>query len=197
MRENNYGFGLKRLMRQRGLAALEFSYVAVIFFTLLFGIIEVARAFYICNTLQEVTRRAAAAAATTDFTDLAALHQIRRDAVFRETDGPLPFAPNITHENIRIDYLAILRSSDALTMQPVDLPAATPALNRLECMRDPNSNGCIRLVRVRICAPGAGASCQPVPFVLLLPLVKLAFNLPTSTTVRVSESLGYAPGARP
>ena len=45
--------------RQRGVAAVEFALVVIIFLTLLFGIIELARSMYVFNTLKEVTRRAA------------------------------------------------------------------------------------------------------------------------------------------
>jgi hypothetical protein len=81
--------------RQRGVAAVEFSVVAVIFFMLFFGIVDIIRALYICNILQEVTRRATALAVNTDFTDAAAMAQVRTQAVFRTTPGMLAFSdPN-------------------------------------------------------------------------------------------------------
>ncbi|WP_307164885.1 TadE family protein [Massilia sp. WF1] len=47
---------------QNGTAAVEFAILALLFFTLVFGIIEVSRLLFVYNTLQEVTRRAVAAA---------------------------------------------------------------------------------------------------------------------------------------
>ena len=44
---------------QRGAAAVEFAIIAMLLFTVLFGIIEFGRLFYVINTVQEVTRRAA------------------------------------------------------------------------------------------------------------------------------------------
>ncbi|MDT1883665.1 pilus assembly protein, partial [Acinetobacter baumannii] len=59
--------------RQQGVAAMEFSLVAIVFFLMFFGMLELTRAMYIVNTLQEVTRRAAALAANSDFSDAAAM----------------------------------------------------------------------------------------------------------------------------
>lgn len=197
MREINQSGGLARPSTQLGVATIEFALVAILFFTLVFGVIEVARAFYICNTLQEVTRRAAASAAISDFSNSATLDQIRRAAIFRDTSGALAAAPDITDDNIRIDYLSITRNGNALAMEPtVPLPK-NPAQNRLECQSDPNSTKCIRLVRVRICKPDTGSDCAPVPFTMIVPLFTFKFNLPSATTVKVAESLGFVPGMTP
>ena len=48
-----------RAGRQQGAAAVEFALVALLFFTLLFGILEFGRMLYLYNTVQEVSRRAA------------------------------------------------------------------------------------------------------------------------------------------
>lgn len=197
MQPSNARAAFKRLTTQTGVAAVEFSLVAIIFFTFVFGIIELARAFYICNTLQEVTRSAAAAAAMTDFSNPAALDSIRRQSIFRNSAGALAGAPDITDEHVRIDYLSITRSANSLTMEPTSALPANPAKNRIECLKDPNSTSCIRLVRVRICDPKNSSSCQPVPFHVFVPLISLNLNLPTSTTIKVAESLGFVAGMTP
>ena len=46
--------------RQRGVAAVEFALGSLLFFTFVFGVIELARALYVYSTMVEVTRRAAA-----------------------------------------------------------------------------------------------------------------------------------------
>lgn len=180
--------------KQRGVAAVEFALVAIVYFTLVFGTIELARAMYICNTLQEVTRRAAAAAANTDFTDAGALDRVREKAIFRDDPGMLAFADPVTDAHIRIDYLYIERNGNTLRPEPVTVMPSSPVRNRLICANDPNNPSCIRLVRVRVCAPGgAGAGCGSVPYRSIVSLIPLSFNLPVSTTIMPAETLSSAP----
>lgn len=180
---------------QGGVVAIEFTCVALIFFMLFFGIVELARAMYICNTLQEVTRRAAALAVNADFSDAAAMDQVRQRAVFRSASGPLLFADPITDQNVKIDYLQI----PAGTANPGPIGAALPAnptRNRTVCTNNPNAANCIALVRVRICTAGGDASaCTPVPYRTLVSLIPLAFSLPMATTIARVETLGMVPGA--
>jgi len=180
--------------RQRGVAALEFALVAVIFFTLFFGVLELARAMYICNTLQEVTRRAAAMAVNTDFSDATAMQQLRNRAVFRDSPGTLLLGDPVSDQHIKIDYLQI----PAGAAIPVSISGALPASpreNRVNCAINPNAGNCIQLVRVRICAPdGASGTCAPVAYKTLVSLIALAFPLPPSTTIARVETLGLAPG---
>ena len=183
------------LQRQRGGAAVEFAIVVVIFLTLVFGVIEFARAMYICNTLQEVTRRAAALATSTDFSDSAAMQRVRERAIFRTSPGFLMFADPISDANVKIDYLAITRSGADLATTPIpsgSLPAS-PARNLQVCMSDPYDAGCIRLVRVRICVSG-GTQCDPVPYQTLVSLIRIPFSLPLSTTITNAETLGRPAG---
>lgn len=178
--------------KQDGVAAVEFSLVAILFFTLVFGIIEVARAMYICNTLQEVTRRAAALATNADFRDDAMMQGVREQAIFRNSPGLLAFAEPITDQHINIDYMRVRRDGGNLTMERIpdgSLPAS-PAENQVNCTRDPYGEGCIRLVRARVCREGSGAQCTPVPYKTLVSLIPLAFGLPRSVTVVNAETLG-------
>lgn len=183
--------------RQSGVAAVEFALVAVLFFTFVFGIVEVARAMYVFNTLQEVTRRAARAAANTDFSNAAALALVRQRAVFRASPGALLLADPVSDASIRIDYLSIHRGLEGgQTMLPIpdaSLPAS-PADNRRLCLADPNNAQCIRLVRVRVCVPGEDG-CARAPFRTLLPFVELPLSLHHATTIVAAESLGLLPGA--
>jgi Flp pilus assembly protein TadG len=180
--------------KQRGVAAVEFAFVAMIFFMLFFGIIEVARALYVCNTLQEVTRRAAALAVNTDFSDAAALKQVRYRAVFREAAGTLAFGDPISDQNVKIDYLQIPANATVPVAITGALPAS-PQENRVNCTRNPGAANCIRLVRVRICTSGSdGSTCTAVPYKPLLTLVPFVFPLPVSTTIANVETLGMPPG---
>ena len=183
---------LAKRRTQKGVAAVEFSLVAILFFTLVFGIIEVARAMYICNTLQEVTRRAAALATNTDFSNGTAMQDVRERAIFRNDPGLLVFAEPISDEHINIDYMRVRRNGNALTMEPIpegSLPAS-PAENHVNCTRDVYGDSCIRLVRVRVCQPGSGVECTPVPYKTLVSLIPLPFPLPRSTTISNAETLG-------
>lgn len=177
--------------KQRGVAAVEFALVALPFLTLVFGIIEVARAMYICNTLQEVTRVASALAVNTNFSDSSAMQRVQRRAIFRDSSGVLLFAEPISDQHVRIDYMYIPANATI----PVAMAGApsSPEQNKLNCLRDPNAANCIRLVRVRICLPGGGSTCEPVPYQTLTSFIQLPFSLPLSTTIAKVETLGMAP----
>jgi hypothetical protein len=182
--------------REQGVAAVEFALVALLFFLLFFGIVEIARAMYICNTLQEVTRRAAALAATTDFSSASAMQRVREQAVFRGSPGFLAFAEPVTDQHVKIDYMSIQKAGTTLTMVPIptgSLPSS-PAVNYANCLKDSYGGDCIRLVRVRVCEPDASAACEPVPYQSLVSLVTLSFGLPESTTIVNAETLGLPEG---
>jgi len=185
--------------RQNGVAAVEFALIAIGFFLLLFGILEIARAVYLFNTLQEVTRRAAALAASSHF-DAGTVNDIRRRALFTDGNGNLLFGNPVTPAHLKIEYLSLVRDSGtgALTMQSTSPMPANPAANRINCVADPNSASCIRLVRVRVCDPAAQTDCAPVPYRMVFPLVDLSMlRLPRSVTIAPAQSLGYIPGDVP
>ncbi len=186
--------------RQRGVAAVEFALLVGVFFSFLVGVLELSRAMYIYQTLQEVTRRAASAAAQANFSDADQLDRIRQYAVLRATPGELPFGAPVTDLHVRIEYQALLRNAGGqLAMTPIAPGAlpASPALNRQVCNLNPNSAFCIRFVRVQICNPGNTATCDRVPYQLMLPLISFDLYLPRATTISVAESLGYEPGQAP
>ena len=185
--------------RQNGVAAVEFALIAIGFFLLLFGILEIARAVYLFNTLQEVTRRAAALAASSRF-DAGTVDRTRQQALFTDGNGNLLFGNPVTPAHLKIDYLSLIRDSStgALTMQPTSPMPANPAANRVNCVADPNSASCIRLVRVRVCDPAAQTDCAQVPYRMAFPLVDLSMlRLPRSVTIAPAQSLGYLPGDVP
>lgn len=180
--------------KQLGVAAVEFSLVAIIFILLFFGIVEIARAMYLCNTLQEVTRRAAALAVNTDFSDETAMQRVRERAIFRDTPGLLLLGDPVSDEHIKIDYLRLSPNSSVPVSLGGTLPSS-PFENRVNCGRSPDAANCIRLVRVRICLPGGDAdACDPVPYKRLFSLIPFSFSLPFSTTIANVETLGMPPG---
>lgn len=186
--------------RQSGAAAVEVALLSLVFFLLVFGIIEVARAIYMFNTLHESTRRAAAAAALTSHRDQPALARIRQDAIFRKEPGGLAFGAPITDRNIRIDYLALVRngaSAPVLTPIPDASLPACPRANRLLCLANPHAANCIRFVRVRVCADDGDSQCNAVPYQPLMTLIPMPASLPTAPTISMVESFGSLPEGTP
>lgn len=188
-----------RRAKQQGVSAVEFSIVALVFFLLFFGIVEVARAMYIINTLQEVTRRAATFATNADFSDGPTMQRVRERAVFRDSPGLLMFAQPITDANVVIDYMWIQRTGGSMTMMPIpsgSLPAS-PQENFANCLEDPYCDSCIRLVRVRVCQSASADDCERVGYQTLVSMVPFSFGLPAATTIVAAETLGMPAGVPP
>lgn len=181
--------------RQAGSFAVEFALVLLVFLTMVCGIIEVSRMLYMWNTLQEVTRIAARAAATTNFKDTAAMDKVRREAIFRSTAGTLAFGDPITDRHILIDHMALTNQGSTTTQTPISdasLPGC-PVRNRILCTSDSDNASCIRFIRVRVCEPDS--NCTPVRYKIAMPLIYFpAINLPMATTIVRVQSLGYTPG---
>lgn len=183
---------------QAGTAAVEFVLLAGLFFTLVFGTIEIARLMFVYNTLQEVTRRAAAAAANVYPRETKEINKVKQDALFRTSPGELALAPPVSDKNLRFDYLALVRdaSSGALTLSKIDESEwpSCAAQNRQICMQNPNAANCIRFVQVSVCDTADSSNCKPVKSQLLLPMVELHLSLHKATTIATVESLGYVAG---
>jgi hypothetical protein len=184
--------------RQAGSVAVEFSLVAVIFFTVVFATLELARVEYLMNTLEEVTRRAAAAATNVDYRDATAIEKVQADAVFRNSRGPLGLGDPVTSDNVKIDYLWLSKEADWDLKHISTLPAC-PAGNRSNCMANPHADTCIRFVRARVCASlDETGGCEPVSYKAVFPLLDLSgMKLPTADTIVPAGSLGATPGAIP
>jgi len=110
---------------QRGVAAVEFALIAVVFFMVLLGIAEFGRIMYVWNTTQEVTRRAAREAVVRDFS-AAETAAIKREAIFQAgTSGTvsLPAGVEITNATVRLVYLTVdgvwRRGEDVHKLHPI------------------------------------------------------------------------------
>lgn len=158
---------------QRGTAAVEFALIAIVFFTLLLGIIEFGRVLYVWNSVQEVTRRAAREAVVlwVDEADTA-----RSRALFG--GASLPAGAEITAAKISIEYL------NASGTPVTSLPDSA-ADNISACMDLSRTGSCIRFVEVSL------AGAQYVPMIGLFTF--LSIDIPASTVVMPAESLGYTP----
>jgi Flp pilus assembly protein TadG len=163
--------------KQRGVAAVEFALVAMLFFTILLAIIEIGRMLFIFNTMQEMTRNGARAAVVR-WVDPASQTEIKSIALFY--GASMPANPDLTTANISITYL----QKDGLT-EVTTLPAnpANPGDNLSACGDSTRIANCIYYVRVSI----SGATFTP-----MLGLFDfLTMPLPTSEVTMHAESLGF------
>jgi hypothetical protein len=184
--------GWRPLTTQAGTAAVEFALLAVIFFTLVFGIMELARLLFVFNTLHEVTRRAAAEAVNVYPRDTDGTDKVRQHAIFRSSPGELMLANPITDRHIRLEYLRF----DLAVIPQGSWPADASA-NRQICMINPRAPTCIRFVQVSVCDPAVTGQCNRVMSQRLLPLTDLRVPFHRATTIVPVESLGYVPGTPP
>lgn len=186
-------------IKQRGAAAVEFALVALLFFTLLFGIIEMGRLFYVWNTVQEVTRRAAREAVVTDLLTPAMkdanLLAVQQHAVFG--GSTLVAAPEISPASVHIAYMD-LNGDQIIAGMP-----ASPTENAQACADqaiDPaDPPVCVAFVQASIslqsCSPN-GKTCtySPIPYQPMSALFSyFGLNIPVSTVTMPTESLGYSP----
>jgi len=188
---------LRSRTHQAGIAAVEFAVVVLVFLVFVFATLELARIEYLVNTLMEVTRRAAAGAATVSFKDATALQAVQAKAVFRNSAGELPFGHPVTTNNVFIDYLSVSKST--FDLKHITALPSCPARNRWNCVADPYGDSCIRFVRARICASmDSAGNCQPLSFQMMFPFLDLSrLHIPTAETIVPAGSLGEVPGTMP
>jgi hypothetical protein len=179
--------------RVRGLVTVELALTLLVFLMLVLGTLEVARALFLFNTVQEVTRSAARAAALTDFSNGGLLTSLRAQALFGDDAlATQPLAPYIGIANVRIEYL----SQDAGgAYLPVTAMPPCPEANLANCAQDPNGASCIRFIRASLCANATG-DCTALPYRPMTGLVPgfAAMSIPTAATLVKAEMLGFRPG---
>lgn len=170
--------------RQRGAAAVEFGIIAVLFFTLFFGIIEFGRFFYLYNTVQEVTRCAA-----------------RQAVVSSKWDGSWDGIPQqclFGHDELVAGW-EIHAGDIHLRALNLDRDEAHPMPGSIEenisnCVTSPAGANCIRFVEASLwCSSGADCDtvAQRIRYRLMFGLIPLQVNIPNSTVTMPAESLGY------
>lgn len=157
--------------RQQGAAAVEFAILCLVFFTILFAMLEFGRMLYLYNTMQEVTRRGARAAVVRWIDQQDAIKAI---ALFGGT--AIPAGAEVSLENISIEYLN--KAGAAAAPLPAD-----PGDNLSACGDVTRASSCIYGVRVSI----DGVSYRPM--VSLFNFLGIA--LPPSTVTMHAESLGF------
>ncbi|MES2104106.1 MAG: TadE family protein [Pseudomonadota bacterium] len=185
---------------QRGATTVEMALVLTVFIILLFAALELGRAMYLWNTLQQVTRQAARDAIVTDFTDANAMAKIRQNAVFRGTTGTNPgalvAAQEITDAAVRITYHSIDAGGNLQDVNFTITPTCPPKVIT-DCLAAPNGATCIRFVQARICDPANAAGCDPIKYqAMVLPAFISGFanlHLPVASSIMPAESLGFRP----
>ena len=164
-------------MRQGGVAAVEFAIISLLFFTILFAILEFGRMLYVYNTMQEVTRRGARAAVVRWVDQTAAITSI---ALFG--GAAIPAGAEVTTSNIKIEYLN--KAGNVVTTLLANPPdPADPGDNLSACGDITRTAECIYSVRVSI----VGVSYSPM--VSLFSFLNIA--LPPSVVTMHAESLGF------
>jgi Flp pilus assembly protein TadG len=157
--------------KQQGAAAVEFALICLLFFTILFAILEFGRMMYVYNTMQEVTRSGARAAVVRWVDQTAAIKSI---AFFGGT--AIPAGAEVTANNMTIEYLN--QAGDAANPVPDD-----PGDNLAACGDPARVAACIYSVRVSI----TGVSYSPMVSLFSF----LGVNLPTASVTMHAESLGF------
>lgn len=171
--------------KERGATAVEFAIVAMLFFTIVLGIMEFGRVLYVWNTVQEVTRRAAREAVVRHFADAS---MVARSAVFNAETGSgtayLPAGLEITNAHVRINYLnGALAVASPMPTDPADNLSACNDVARVA--------SCIRFVEACVATAGnCTGSINYAPMAGLFPF--LAIPIPMSSVIMPAESLGFS-----
>lgn len=167
--------------KQRGAAAVEFGIIAMVFFTLFFGIIEFGRFFYLYNTVQEVTRCAARQATVTWKGNWGSIPQ---QCLFGQNELVAGWEIQASNVHLR-----------ALNLAGGEANPGSIGDNISNCVADPAGTNCIRYVEASIVACDTnGENCQPIPYQPVFGLIPLQLNIPNSTVTMPAESLGYSYG---
>ena len=148
--------------KQSGLTTVEFAVVGLLVFVMIFGVIEVARGYYVYSLLNDVARRGARLAAVCPVNDPA----VPQMAIYNASGntGESPLVRNLTPGNVVIEYL--------------DINGATVGLPG-----DPAGFAQIRFVRARVVG---------YEHLLVVPLVAglASVPMPEFQTILPRESLG-------
>lgn len=179
---------------QRGAAIVEFALVALIFFTLVLGIMEFGRMLYIWNTVQEVTRRAARAAVVGDFNT--EVDAIKRSAIFQGGSSGTAYLPaggEITNLRIQINYL-----NGSLAPIPANKLPTDPADNISACNDTTRADSCIQFVEACVATTNGDCPTDGTGLITYNPMAGLIGSLlptmyiPVSSVVMPAESLGLS-----
>ena len=87
---------------EQGATLVEFSIAALVFLTVMFGVIEFGRALWVHNALADAARRGARYASVHSSADA---DKVRNVVVYGDEDGgDTPMIPNLTPDNVDVQY---------------------------------------------------------------------------------------------
>ncbi|MFH0343099.1 MAG: TadE/TadG family type IV pilus assembly protein [Chromatiales bacterium] len=153
--------------RQSGLATVEFAIIGMLFFIVLFAVIEFGRLLFTWNTLTEATRRGARVAAVCPVNHPA----IARITVFnRPGGGGSPVLPNLAPGDVAVQYLGDNGN---------DLGNAPSFSN---------------IAYVSVGISGNSDGVPGYQHQMLIPLLAMTLTSPWFQTTLPRESLGQVPG---
>ncbi|VVO17577.1 TadE/TadG family type IV pilus assembly protein [Pseudomonas fluorescens] len=151
------------IKRMRGVYVVEFAIVGLLFFVLLFGVLEMGRLYFTVNALNETVRRGARLAAVCDISE----PRILQRAIFNAADesGASSLINNLKTADLSLIYLD---ENGAVVASPNDPVGA-------------NGFRAVRYVRL---------SVANFNFNLLIPGFGGVFTLPAFSSTLPRESLG-------
>ncbi|MEW5978880.1 MAG: TadE/TadG family type IV pilus assembly protein [Acidobacteriota bacterium] len=103
--------------QEKGQTLVEFAFIAVLFFMILFGILEFSRALWTWNTIVQATRAGArfAVVETPTATDA----EVKNFVVYYNASGTgAPVLPSLTTSNVTVNYYQIDPSTGAYQAPP-------------------------------------------------------------------------------
>lgn len=151
---------------QRGASMVEFALIALVFFIIIFGIIEFARVMFVFNTLVEATRRGARVAAVCPVSDVG-ISQVKNVTIFDAPGGGGNPLLGLTADDVRVTYY---QKNMALVTDTGIASATSEDYDK------------IGFVRVEI--------LPSFTHTLIIPLIGNTFSVPAVETTLPSESLG-------
>lgn len=87
---------------EQGATLVEFSIAALVFLTVMFGVIEFGRALWVHNALADAARRGARYASVHSSGDA---DKVKNVVVYGDEDGgATPMIPNLTTDNVSVEY---------------------------------------------------------------------------------------------
>lgn len=89
--------------RQKGTTTVEFAIIGLLFFIILFGVVEVGRALFVWNGLSDITRRAARIGAVCPPNDASVIQAAIYNAV--GDGGSSSVISGLKPENVKVRYL--------------------------------------------------------------------------------------------